>query len=1038
MKQYTLVNRLLAGVAFLITLVTYVATLQPSVPFWDCGEFTAAATWQQVPHPPGAPLWLIVARFFQIFVPGEAGWAINFFSAVCSAVTAALLYLIIVMLMERWHPYREGKPISSYLTTFGAGIIGTLAFTWSDTQWFNSVESEVYAGAATLIALLMYLMLRWDQEAERPGHERYLLLMAYVVGLAFGVHLLALLMVPGIAMVVYFRAYRFTPLSFCAMLGISGIAFYVFAYKAPLEYMPKMLAGQDIGIGGGASQVLGFIILLALAGLIWWARTNRKAVLFLSASSFALILLGFTSYTQILVRAEAHPPMNENEPDTMTELVDYLGRKQYGKAPNWPRRYKIEPLHRQYQDKYGEWSMPVGQDEDGYIYDSRQINSAGEMNFMFRYQIWHMYVRYFLWNFVGRVSDVQDANWTFMRVTDGNPVPGPEAPESKIKREFISETGYADLFPIQFYALPLLLGLFGIYYHYRRDWKMALVSTVLFLLLGVLATLQQNQQQPQPRERDYFYVGSYMVFTLWIGLGAAGIVERLRGKKKQENDETIEEGRIEDRYDGISPGLAGGALAACLVLVPLNMAFNGWQAHDRSGNWVPWDYAYNILQSCEKDAILFTNGDNDTFPLWYIQDVDGVRRDVRIVNLSLGNTLWYVWQLKNERPWGAQKVKLSFPDNILVDGAQGSLSYTREAPRPVSIEVPAGVMSWATGGANGNAGSMSWTLTGERLGQGDDYLLRVQDKLVEDILRQNKWERPVYFSSSVQPQEWTGLDEYLRTDGLVYRIMPVKQGTVRSMEAMNYEVTKKCLMETLPDDKYHTEPHYGFKFRNLANRDVFLLEDHRRQVVGSIMPAYRALAIYEILKNQDKKAALAVLNKMEEQVPSDKFSLPYYNLAELATIYEQAGDTSSARKFAARAIAAVDALGNWAEEDDPAYRYYPPITVKTQMYEVTGEFDKAIEVYKELYAQAMRQKDPSAPQIRSHVDELVIRQLLDRRDTAGAVTKLRKLVEGYRAETDPELLKNMAALESWLAELTGTAVAQPDHTAVDTTKTTVR
>jgi len=986
MKQYTLVNRALAGVSFLITLITYMLTLQPSVPYWDCGEFSAAAAWQQVPHPPGAPLWLMVARWFHLLPVGDPGWRLNFFSAVCSAATAALVYLIVVKLIERWRPFRDSRSLVSYLPTFGAGIIATLSFTWSDTQWFNSVESEVYAAGTFLIALMMWLMMRWSEMADRPGHERYLLMMAYVVGLAFGVHLLALLVVPGIGMVIYFRRYRFEPLTFAAGLGIIGIGFYFIVYQAPLQYVPKLTA---------SSPVLGAVIMLAILGLAIWARRERRPILYLSSASVLMILLGFSTYTHILLRANAHPPMNENEPDTIAELVSYLGREQYGYAPTWPRRYQTDDYYTSRQNRYGEWFPPSRRDPvtGQPVFD--RVNLAGEVNFMMKYQIYHMYIRYFLWNFVGRVSDVQNAGVAFT------------SPSAEERQNFIAPTGEGDVFPIQLFALPLLLGLVGVYYHFRRDWKMALVYTTLFLLLGVISALQQNQQEPQPRERDYFYVGSYMIFAMWMGLGAAGLAQKFGRKQEEgeENDDTaVESGTMK-------VGVAGAVLAVCFLAGPINMLANGWTLHDRSKNWVPWDYSYNILQSLEKDAILFTNGDNDTFPLWYLQDVAGVRRDVRVVNLSLGQTSWYIWQLKNERPWGAKPVPINFSDEVLRLPESDPRSLHPEAVREsptVTIEVPGDVMSWATNGASSTPGRMTWQLRGGNMG-GTAYL-GVQHKLVRSILETNRWERPIYFSSSTQADVWSGLEEYFRAEGMAYRIMPVKQsqGTNRSYFPVNVDVMRKCLLETLPDDEWYPDQHYGFKFRNLSDPDAFFNEDTRRTPINYRL-IYMTLADYEV-NMSNPKGAVAALDKLEQMISPDKFDMPFQFAAEIANLYKRAGAPEKAAAYARRAISDIDA----SNSGDP-YTLY----LKGQMYAAMGDYDQAIQVYT-----MMRQQVPGDPNIRTQLENAQVDKFLAKNDTAGAVAELQKIIAAYGEDASGSLAANLAAMRERLAELTG----KPDNT----------
>ncbi|MBC8145985.1 MAG: DUF2723 domain-containing protein, partial [bacterium] len=344
MREYKLVNRVLAAISFFVALITYTMTLQPSVPFWDCGEFSAAAVWQQVPHPPGAPLWLIVGKWFHLIPFGDDGWRLNLFSGVATAVTVMLVYMITVRLIERWSRPKAERPLVSYLGTFGGATIAAFAFLYSDTNWFNAVESEVYAAGNLLIALIIYFMMRWDDEAETPRHERWLLVIAYLLGLAIGVHLLALLTVPAIALVIYFRRYQPKLLSFVAMSAITGVSFWLLIYKAPLNYIPRLLADN---------AVIGVVLLLGLIGLVWWSIKEQKAIVYIATMSFLLIILGYTSYTHILLRANAHPTMNENEPDTFTELVSYLGREQYGNRGAWPRRQETDQYYRQYQDTYG-------------------------------------------------------------------------------------------------------------------------------------------------------------------------------------------------------------------------------------------------------------------------------------------------------------------------------------------------------------------------------------------------------------------------------------------------------------------------------------------------------------------------------------------------------------------------------------------------------------------------------------------------------------------------------------------------------------
>jgi hypothetical protein len=953
MTQYNTVHRTLAGVAFLAALVTYTLTLQPSVAFWDCGEFSAAMALQQVQHPPGAPLWSLVGRMIQMLPIGDPGWTSNLAAGVCSAFTGLLAYLIGVLVMERFRPYREDRPLANHIPVFGGALIGALAFVWSDSQWFNSVESEVYSAATLLCAILVWLMLRWDRKAGQPGHERYLLMMAYVIGLAIGTHLLALLVYPAIAMVIYFRHFKFDLKTFLALIVITGVSFFGLVYNAPLEYIPKLLSDN---------AVIGVILLAGLIGLVVWAARERKPIIYVSTMSFLLIILGYTTYTQVMIRSNAHTPLNFGEPNTFKEIVDYLGRKQYGNRNTWPRRVEIEQYYRNYQDKYGEWFMPVGQNKDGtYIFD--QINTAGELNFMVQYQIYHMYFRYLLWNFVGRVSDMQDAPPAMLAVSPD------------VKARFIAQTGYDDVFPIQFFALPLLLGLFGLYYHYKRDWKMAFVFTALFLFLGVFSALQQKQQQPQPRERDYFYAASFMIFAVWIGLGATGLAERVSERRtvKAEDATVVDDGapRVES-----SNGATYGILGLCLVAVPLLMAFQGWRAHDRSGNWVPWDYAYNILQSCEKDAILFTNGDNDTFPLWYMQDVAGVRRDIRVVNLSLGQMPWYIRQLKKEKPWGAKPLRVTTSDQEL-DAMEAS-----------------------------------------------DGGVKAED-LVRDIVKSNSSDRPIYFCTSInEPKTFAGFEDYFRQEGLAYRIMPEKQernGIIGY--AVNTDVMRQSLMNTLPDGEYFREPHYGFKFRNLANHDVFFMEDHRRIPTANYRVGYLALA-YEMIKANNPTAAVMALDKMGSEISEKSFPIPYSFLAQVSNLYKQANASAKAAAYARKTLDAITALGP-AIADDPNVQQAPPDVVRAEMLVNMGDYDGAISIYQAL----AKQYPGNATELRGQIEDLQIQKLLAKNDTAAAAAELRKLIAAYTDTADAMGMRNRTSLQARLNAIGGRAPALPDNTS---------
>lgn len=915
-------HRIFAGLAFVVALVTYGITVQPTVPFWDCGEFTAAAVHQQVPHPPGAPLFLMLGKLFHLLPFGNAddsGVRVNYMSVTASAVTVWLLYLITVMVINAFRK-KPVESLSESLAVYGSALVGALAFTYSDTFWFNAVESEVYAASSLFVQVMVYLMMRWWEEADNPGHERYLLGIAYLLGLSIGVHLLALLGVFSIVYLVFFRKYTVTRNSFLVASGIALVAFFM-VYKFILFWMPTMMAGnlpmrneilEYLVQDETWVRILAILIVVAgVVGVIYGIREKRR-VLSLLSSAFVLVLMGYTTYTHLLLRSQSDSPMNENSPKTFASLLSYIGREQYGEAPLLlPRRYETRDAQKiQNYKKYGKWyeptEVPVTRKDGREITIPKvtKLNMSGEMSYLFRYQLYHMYLRYFLWNFVGRSSDLQDSDYTLFSKA-----------ESDI-RNFNS--GFKDLFPIRFFALPLLFGLYGLFFHFKMDRRMAWVHLVMFLMMGAFAALAQNQQEPQPRERDYFYAGSFMVWCMWIGLGVYALIETVREKLN-------------------STSLTGGVVLASIALVPFNMAVGGWKMHSRAGNYLPFDYSYNILQSCEKDAILFTNGDNDTFPVWYLQDVDGVRRDIRVVNLSLGNTLWYVDQLKNQSPWGAKKIPLSFSDESLrVDeNNDKALSYELQEAKQVVIPVSPEILAKFTNDQQViQRGTFDFVFSGGRYGEVSGkpmYLNKVQDKLILDILKTTKFERPLYFSTtSGYPgsETFVGLSQFVRLEGMAYRICPVPQQGGSTGVAVNERVMEECLMNTLPDDVFFKEPHYGFKLRNMNDSPVYF-DEHHRNYLDSYRRIYMQYANYLLQEKRDKKRAVAVLDKLRSMISPKQFPMSYIDLLNVAEFYQMCGEVEKAKEFATMcaertsAIIAKPALaefenGSTRPEYDPA------------------------------------------------------------------------------------------------------------------------
>ncbi|MFQ5641923.1 MAG: DUF2723 domain-containing protein, partial [bacterium] len=563
--DYKKLNRIMAAAMFLISAVVYGMTVAPTTSYWDCGEFISSAYILGVPHPPGSPLYVLVGRLFTMLpFPEDIGLRVNIISVIVSAFTVMFTYLVIVRLLREW----RGIPQTGeqHLITCVSGAIGALAFAFSDSFWFNAVEAEVYAVSMFFTAFVAWLILLWVEKTETDpkAGDRILLIIAYLVGLATGIHLLNILALPTVFLIIYFKKFEFNLASFSKFLAASLAGFLVI-YFGIIQGIPSVI---DV------SFWLLLALLLTLFGFIYYAINNQQWALSMVLLAIMLVTVGYSTYTALYIRSNLQPAINENSPNVPSRFVSYLNREQYGDIPITERR---APL----------WE----------------------------YQIKKMYIRYFGWQFIGKGAT-------------------------------LGSDGYiVDTFSLRgLMALPFLVGLIGMMYHFQRDWKRAFSILTLLIMTGVAITMYLNQEDPQPRERDYAYVGSFFAFAIWIGIGATSLLEMVAGAIRAKSPL---------RKIGI-----GAMIVLLFVAVPIKMYSFNADEHDRSGNYVAYDYSYNILETCEPNAILFTNGDNDTFPLWFLQYVYGIRTDIRVVNLSLLNTDWYIKQLRDEEP----KVPIAWND----------------------------------------------------------------------------------------------------------------------------------------------------------------------------------------------------------------------------------------------------------------------------------------------------------------------------------------------------------------------------------------
>ena len=857
-----MLNRVIAIGVFLSALVVYLLTLSPTVVFWDVGEFIAAAKMLQVPHPPGSPLFVLVTRI-AMMIPFAADQAVraHAVSAVGSAIGVMFLYLVCVRVIANF----RGRPatLADRIVVYGSSVIGALSLAYGSTYWDNSIEAEVYGASMLFLSATMWLTMRWLERSDTEGHEKYILFIAYLVGLSLGVHLLQLLAIFPILMIIYFKRYEFSAASF-AKFGVVAVIIFGVIYPGIVKYLPGMMDGDFAGAKSDVIAAIPWIVIGAVCYGVYWSYKHRRKMVHVALLSIVLIFIGYTTYTTVLIRSNANPPMNENDPSNLARLTAYLGREQYGEQPFWPRRYSREPQHQG-------------------IY----TNYKSEWDFMIRYQLNHMFFRYVGWNYVGSQGDFQEAG-----------------------------VDWKDT-----WGIPLLLGLLGLYYQFKKDWKMGFVFLTMFIIMGPILALYQGQQDPQPRERDYFYVGAFFVFSLWIAIGVVALVDYTR------------------RFFQSSMTLASaGLVLLCGLLVPVHMAASNWSTVNRSGNYVAWDYSYNTLQTCEKDALLFTNGDNDTFPLWYLQDVEGIRRDVRIVNLSLINTPWYIQQLKN-KPYYSEA--LPVPINMS-DAQIARIQPIQWESRKIELPVPREVFEryGVTDTALINRGKIDFVMN-NTLQFGQTKAIRVQDIMVREIITANQWQRPVYFSVTVGGDTKIGLDNYLWFSGLAWRLEPRK--IVDEEQGMNAGVLEANLMHE--PEGFSRTPQYGYKFRGVSDPSVHY-DDNTSRLMINYRAAFLRFAFYCANIGKDNEKGVRVLDRMETVVPRSKIPMGWELQSEVATLYHNLGRDDKFNEYANEVEQACKRLIDSGQVNFNSY--YNPYGVLLNIYEIRKDYAATVEILKNL------------------------------------------------------------------------------------------
>lgn len=852
--NYSKINNIVGWICFFIATLTYTLTLEPSVSFWDCGEFIASALKMQVVHQPGAPLFLMIERFFSIFAMGDVtkvAYFMNLGSAIASAATILFLFWTITALAKKVL-VKGNETISkgTLISIMGAGAVGALAYAFSDSFWFSAVEAEVYALSSLATAIVFWAILKWEAIADEPRADRWLLFIAYIMGLSIGIHILNLLTIPAIAFVYYFKkTSKPTPAGiiktfFVGILILAAVQYGIIQYLVSFGAYFDLFFVNTLGLGFG-SGVLFFIILL-VGGLVWGIRysiKHQKKVLNLAFLSATLIIFGYGSFAMILIRAQAKPNLNNSDPDNAFSFLSYLNREQYGDRP-----LLVGPNYNSIPKYNDDGTMPISVDQGNvyrkgatkyevaskktkHIYgenenfpdsirrlqhevlfprmysdEQRHINyykdfmgfddqhfpsTVDNIGFFLRYQSSFMYFRYFMWNFAGRQNEDQGQGSLY----EGRSLSGIKAidalslgDQTNLPPSITESTSYN-----RFFFLPLILGLLGMIWHFKRKPEDGGIVMLLFFCTGIAIVLYLNQKPMEPRERDYAYVGSFYAFAIWIGLGVLALKEWVF---KKLNPQT---GAI-------------GATVIALGCAPVLMGAQGWRGHDRSTKMVAHDIAVSYLESCAPNAILFTYGDNDTYPLWYAQEVENIRPDIRLVNLSLFDTDWYINGMR-KKVHQSEPLPITMKESQYVLGERDVMYYKDyQIKDPVELKQivdlllsenkedkmtlsdnstsnfiptknfkltvnPQDVISTGTlpaAEASKIVPEMVWKFNKGYVTKGTLAMF--------DILAHNNWKRPIYFCSTVPSDQFNGLDNYLYNEGLALRLLPLQPDTAADGE----------------------------------------------------------------------------------------------------------------------------------------------------------------------------------------------------------------------------------------------------------------
>lgn len=955
-KTFSLANRIAAFIVLVIASITYLLTIEPTVSFWDCGEFIASSYKLEVGHAPGNPVFQMVARFFTMFTsPENAAMAVNIMSALCSAFTIFFLYLTIVHLARRIVEKSGKNSLSTgnAIAIIGSGIIGALAYCWSDTFWFSAVEAEVYAMSSLLTAMVFWMILKWEEVADQPYADRWIVLIAFIMGLSIGVHLLNLLVIPGIAFVYYYK--KSSKVTTWGGIGVFLLSCVIlgFILWGIIPYLPKIASWFDLlfvnvfKMNFNSGAIVFVLLLLALCFLaIYFTRKKGKHTLNTIALCFSMIVIGYSAFAMVVIRSVNNTPTNEGMPNNPFALISYLGREQYGSVPliygptyaNMPIDYTEKTYYTALDNEY--YKAPGSID---YVFpsgskmvfprmhsrDQRHINfyqsytgNRGKvvpgseyrmptfkdnLRFFFDYQFNYMYMRYFMWNFAGRQNDFHgqipgdpvSGNWECgigfidqMRLGDQS-----EGPDYLINNKAKNH----------YYMLPLLLGLLGFFFQLSKDKRNWWVVTLLFFLTGIAIILYLNQTPYQVRERDYAYAGSFYMFSIWIGLAVLAIYQWI-GKFlcKSENSETI----------------SATATSVVLLAVPILMACENWDDHDRSNRYTARDMAYNYFMSTDDQAILVTHGDNDTFPLWYIQEVEGVRLDARVMNTSLLGIDWYIEQMQWKQ-YDAKPIKFTTPRINYLFGTNDWVPVVDLVKRPLTLKeafsifndsrvkqmykecliashrllLPVNKENVKKYGIVAEEDYDKIVDTVELIIPASKNRLKKDELMVLDMLSNYEWDRPIYFNTQGGEQN-IGIKDYLQFDGYTYKFVPIKsRTTLTEINQVDAEKMYDKIMNVYRWDSFSKDC-----FMDYQNISTFNGSQSQRFIFVQTAK--------DLVRDGKIEKAVEILDKMQTAYPEKNFplntsvtaSMNEFMVIEAIELYDKCGEKEKALDLADRFI----------------------------------------------------------------------------------------------------------------------------------------